>query len=82
MFKRTGQNQKKPPTSYGVKLALAGNMITREEAREIERGNMSILKDTLYVNGPNGLIKEHHVLYHNRANDVLIAKLLGDDGSA
>lgn len=91
MFPRTGKKPE-PRPSPAVSLALAGNMITQEEYRACLRGEMEVLRLNMEDENSHGLVirkitmKTSGVsysptirLYHNRADDVLIDRMLGQE---
>ena len=81
MFKKTGR---KPPVSRNayMALALAGNMITLEEKQAIEKGEMRLDSSHIYRRKADGVFTSFDRIYHNRADEVLIKKLLGEDPNA
>ena len=78
MFKRTG---KKPERirSPAIEFAYQNRMITGEEYRACQRGDMSIIGNQLHHFPKQTLVSRVTNLYPNRADDVLIDKLLGKD---
>jgi len=81
MFKKTGRN---PPAKRDafMSLALAGNMITLEEKQAIEKGEMRLDASHIYRKKADGVFASFDRIYHNRADEVLIKKLLGEDPNA
>jgi len=74
-------------------FALEANMITLEEHRACLRGEMEVIKSPFVIDDSHNLIirrakkvrrfnkiihTDPELLYHNRADDVLIAQILGD----
>lgn len=86
MFKKTGQKPKQVNNIY-LGLALTGNMITPEEHRDIVESKITIVRRNMIDENSHGLVLQipapagHTLiaLYHNRCDDILIARLLGED---
>lgn len=81
MFKKTGR---KPPVTRNAftSLALAGNMITLDEKRAIDKGEMRLDASHIYRKRADGVFVSFDRIYHNRADEILIKKLLGENGDA
>lgn len=86
MFKKTQKPTKRPDSSY-LGLALSGNMITGDEHRAVLKGEAEIVRRNMIDENSHGLVLKTPVpaghtivpLYHNRCDDILIARLLGED---
>lgn len=92
MFRKTnppaGKIKPREHHSY-LKFALTGNMITPDEHKAILDNKMEIIKGSWFDENSHGLVlankkmaynaKTTISLYHNRCDDILIARLLGEE---